>query len=214
MKSLFMSETTAIEIFRGAGAVMNNGHFAIDEERHSDSFLIKELLGAWPHISNALGVNLALPFMDDDGFETVVCPETGAAIFGSYVAEFRSQMLEPDRATGVVYVERGEDDKYQLYPPFTGLIRHKRVLITEDIVNTGETAKELMRLVQRAGGEVIGVSAIWNCGGVPEDAFGVKFHAIVKTPLRWWPKGSCPMCAKGVPVDCNVGFGRKTAMRT
>ena len=53
-----------------------------------------------------------------------------------------------------------------------------KVLVVEDVVTTGGSAKEVIELTRAAGGTVVGVGAIVDRTGGKMD-FGVPFHAAL-----------------------------------
>ncbi len=207
-----LTESAAVDIIRKTGAVLTGGHFAVDPRYHSDCFVVKELLGVQPQLAHVLGANLAIPFLKKGGgFQVVVSPAVGAIPFGNYAAEHR--MLETMLGTKFVYAERGPDRKYRWKRPFAEIVKGQRVLIVEDLVFTGKTARQLVDLVKRTGGTVVGVSALWNCGGATEEILGTALRAIINIPLSRWTKKQCPMCAEGRPINTTVGYGRRNALR-
>ena len=74
------------------------------------------------------------------------------------------------------FAER-EDGKMTLRRGFA-VTPGMRVLVVEDVVTTGGSAKEVIELVRAAGGEVVGVGAVVDRTGGKMD-FGVPFHAAL-----------------------------------
>ena len=84
-----------------------------------------------------------------------------------------------------------------------GSIAGARVLIVEDILTTGKTARELIRLVESMGGQVVGIGAIWR------RSTGMKFKyplfTIVSRDVPTYAPEECPMCANGIPINQAIG---------
>lgn len=203
-----LSESAMIELFRDRGAFFTGGHYAISPRYHTSSFVVKQRLTVEPQFTGVLGVNLAAPFLNTGGgFQVVVCPAPGALLLGNAAAEHR--MLTSMLVTKIVYAVKDSRGRYHWRGLFEDDVRGKRVLIVEDMIYTGGTAKQLVRLVHQSGGEVVGVSALWNCSNVSAETIGAKLHSAVNVPLERWTKKKCPMCAKGMPTDTRVGYGRR-----
>jgi orotate phosphoribosyltransferase len=79
-------------------------------------------------------------------------------------------------------------------------MKGKRVLIVDDVRNTGTTFKRCADLVAAAGGTVIGTTQIIDrCEAcVSLDVPNVTLVEYKAPPN--YAAGSCPMCAAGVPV--------------
>jgi len=103
--------------------------------------------------------------------------------------------------TGKFIIKRGYDK----------LITGKKVLIVEDILNTGGTVKKVVRAVRANGGEVVAVADIFNRGGVTAADIGdvPELFSLVEMTLDMWDEKNCPLCASGVPVNTSVGKGQE-----
>lgn len=97
-------------------------------------------------------------------------------------------------------------------------ISGKKVLLVEDIINTGKTIFELIDLVHGSGGEVIGIGSIWNRGDIDGNT-ALKyvrsryntpffiFFSLVTEKLESYSKKDCPYCRKGIPISKEHGHG-------
>ena len=91
----------------------------------------------------------------------------------------------------------------------------RRVLVVEDVLTTGGSAKKVVELARAAGGKVIGLGVLCNRGGVtPHDVGDVpQLFALTNIPLEVWMEGDCPLCKQGVPVNTDIGKGREFLAR-
>ncbi len=74
-----------------------------------------------------------------------------------------------------------------------------RVLVVEDVVTTGGSVAEVIDLVRGAGGEVAGVVALIDRGGVK--AFSAPYWPLLQLEVESFDAASCALCAQGVPID-------------
>jgi len=79
-------------------------------------------------------------------------------------------------------------------------LRGKRVLLADDIRNTGETFARCAALVRDAGATVVATVEIYD-RGEPNIDIGVANIPLAeyKAPENY-PAAQCPMCAGGVPI--------------
>jgi orotate phosphoribosyltransferase len=82
------------------------------------------------------------------------------------------------------------------------------VLVVEDILTTGGSARQVVEAVQRQGGSVVGVGALCNRGDVSAATLGAPaLFALTAVPLTSYAPEECPLCAAGVPINTRVGKG-------
>ena len=87
-----------------------------------------------------------------------------------------------------------------LSPFYASLLDGRRVVIADDVRNTGQTFAECARLVEAAGGIVVATLQIVDRGEA-EVTLPVPNVALVDyTAPPNHPADACPLCAAGVPV--------------
>jgi orotate phosphoribosyltransferase len=76
----------------------------------------------------------------------------------------------------------------------------KRVLLADDVRNTGKTFQRCAELVRQAGGTVLATVEIFDRLEATADA-GVPNHALAEYAApENYPAAECPMCRAGEPV--------------
>jgi orotate phosphoribosyltransferase len=90
-------------------------------------------------------------------------------------------------------------------------VKGKKVLVVEDLTSTGGSVKKVVDVVREAGGEVVAVSVMVNRNPeeVNSEMFGSEFAALGEMKVAAYEEVECPMCKKGVPVNTQVGHGKK-----
>ena len=76
----------------------------------------------------------------------------------------------------------------------------KRVLILMGVIVSGDSARELMRLVARALGQVVGVAVLVDRSGVPLQ-LGVPVEPLAVFDLEAYIAPVCPLCSEGQPLE-------------
>jgi len=168
--------------------LLQDGHFLLSSGLHSRQYLQVALLLQDPVETARVCAALADRFRHLQ-VEAVVGPALGAVIPAYEVA----------RALGVraLWTERTEG-RMTLRRSFT-LGPGERVLVVEDVVTTGGSVREVLRAVQDAGGDVVGIGAIVDRTGTPAD-FGVPFSAVLAVAATAYPPADCPLCRQGLPL--------------
>ena len=88
------------------------------------------------------------------------------------------------------------------------------MLVVEDVFRTGTTARKVSEAVTALGGEVVGVAAMCNLGEVKAADVGnvPQLFALASLKLASWTPETCPLCARRVPVNTEMGAGKQTVM--
>jgi orotate phosphoribosyltransferase len=79
-------------------------------------------------------------------------------------------------------------------------IAGKKVLLVDDVRNTGQTLARCAHIVRSAGATVLATAEIYDRMEATSDAGAPNFAlAEYKAPENY-PADRCPMCASGVPI--------------
>lgn len=177
-----MTRDEALEIFTSSGALLH-GHFLLTSGRHSDSYMQCAQVLRLPSHTERLAAHLAAEFAGD-AIDVVVGPAMGGIIVAYEVA----------RQLGVpgIFTERQEDGQMALRRGFS-ILPGQRALVVEDVVTTGGSVKEVIKLVREAGGVAAGVGVLVDRSDGAVD-FGVKQRAALSLNVPSWEAHECPLC--------------------
>ena len=184
-----MNTNEITQVMEGKGAVLR-GHFQLSSGRHSDLFVQKVRVLEDPRLAQKFGESIAALFGND--FDVVASPAVGAVVLGfSAALAGDARFIFAERAGEDLAFRRG----FRIEP-------HERVLVVEDVITTGGSAKEVVDLVRAAGGNVIGVGSLIDRGDpVRPPDLGVSLKALVKLEVDSWAPADCPLCAAGDPIE-------------
>jgi orotate phosphoribosyltransferase len=195
----------AAAILAQSGAVIRDSHVVYTSGRHGSAYVNKDAV--YPHTERVrelcgLLADAARP-LDAE----VVC---GPAMGGIILAQWTGHQL----GLPAVYAEKAPEGGMTLRRGYDQLVRGRRVVVVEDVVNTGGSLAETIRAVRAAGGTVVGAVALCNRGGVTAAALDVPaLAALVELSLESWTAEECPLCGRGVPIDTSIGKGREFLAR-
>lgn len=80
---------------------------------------------------------------------------------------------------------------------YDSLVRGRRCLVVEDIVNSGLTVAKTCQAITGLGGTVVGVGCLCNRSGgkVTAETLGVpKLVSLVDLDMKMFPEADCPIC--------------------
>jgi len=171
---------------RARGALLD-GHFRLSSGRHSSRFIQKFRILEDPQLVEPVARAIADAFRDVHP-TVVVSAAVGGIILGYEVA----------RALGVkaIFVEK-EAGAAVLRRGFR-LSATDCVLVVEDVITTGGSVQEVLRVVREAGASIAGVGAIVQRG---EAEFGVPTIALLDMPIDSYDESQCTQCRERVPID-------------
>jgi len=183
--------------------LMLNGHFDFGNGFHGPVYLNPHQLFRFPSTIWRFAQDLLdlLPASILDSAEVVTGPVTGGALLAHTVAgllDSRRAITRPPMlfAPFTLDAERG----HTLSRFYQRLVSGRKVLVVDDVRNTGQTQARCVELVRQAGGTVLATAEIYDRMEAMIDA-GVPNFALAeyKAPENV-PAAQCALCKAGVPV--------------
>ena len=196
-----LTKDELLAMFRESRALMR-GHFELSSGLHSGHYFQCAQVLQYPKQSARIGKELARRFRSSK--PTVV---VGPAAGGIVVA------FETARQLGVraVYTER-VDAEMQLRRGFA-VTKKDRVLIVEDAITTGESARKVASLIESFGAKVVGIGTIVDRSIGKKTLFpGRRFARLFALAFETFAPHECPLCSEQIPVTRPGRIPRKTIL--
>jgi orotate phosphoribosyltransferase len=183
--------------------LMRNGHFDYGNGYHGRVYLNPHQLFRQPSTIWRLAQDLldVLPSALLEQTEVVAGPVMGGALLAHTLAgllDGRRALTHPP-CSFAPFSSRGDQD-FTLRDFYARQMAGRRVLLADDVRNTGKTFQRCAELVAQAGGTVIASTQI--CDRMePLVDLGVPNYPLAeyKAPENY-PAARCPMCAAGQPI--------------
>jgi orotate phosphoribosyltransferase len=196
-------------LLRQAKAVVVDDHFVYTSGLHGNAYVNKDAI--YPHTVyvEMICEEFAIRFFNSD-VQVVVGPAMGGIILSNRTAH-QLHDFSGIKVPGI-YAEKSADGaEFVIKRGYGAFIPGKRVLVVEDILTTGGSVRKVVNAVRALGGNVVGVGAICNRGGVSASDVGdvPKLECLIDVKLDSWNPQDCPMCKAGIPVNTELGKGRE-----
>ena len=168
---------------------LKTGHFLLSSGLHSDKYVQCALVLSNPWEAEKLCKALAKKLEGLD-IEVVVGPALGGIVIAYELARaLNVPGMFAERVENEMTLRRG----FEIKPG-------QKVLVVEDVVTTGGSAKEVIKLIKEIGGEVVAVSSLIDRSGGKAD-FDVPFKALLELEVPTYKAEDCPMCKGGSTAE-------------
>lgn len=179
VKKYVMDETQVMQVLGRIGAVIADS----PSGKHGTAYVNKDAV--YPHTAETSRLCRAIAErFADDNIQVVIAPAIDGVILSQWTAHHLSE-INGHEVLGV-YAEKSEgEDAFTIKHGYDKLISGKNILVVEDVLTTGGSAKKVVEATRAIGGNVIGLGALCNQGGItPQDVADVpKLDALVNVKL-------------------------------
>jgi orotate phosphoribosyltransferase len=183
--------------------VLLEGHFDFGNGYHGRVYLNPHMLFCHPSTIWQLAQDLldVLPYDVVSQIQAVVGPATGGALLAHTLAgllDGRRSLEGPPSLFAPIDFD--QEEGLRLRSTYRGLLAGKKVLLADDVRNTGKTLSHCAELVRKAGGQVIATCQIYD-RMASVVALDVPNVALLEYSARdIYTSTTCPQCAAGVPL--------------
>ncbi|KGG79737.1 orotate phosphoribosyltransferase [Caloranaerobacter azorensis H53214] len=183
-----MDEKKVIEILKECDALLE-GHFLLSSGKHSDRYVQCAKVLRYPDFAEKV-LKVVVDKVKDLKIDKVVGPAMGGVIVSYEMGrQLGKEAIFTERKDGVMQLRRGFK-----------INKGDKILITEDVVTTGKSSLEVKDVIEKFGGEVIGIACIVDRRADNVD-LGLPVFSAIKLDIKTYDKGDCPLCKKGLPIE-------------
>ena len=177
-----------IEIFELTGALLN-GHFVLTSGRHSSTYFQCAKVLQYPEYLNLFSIMISDKFRSMKP-DVVISPAIGGIVLGTVVGiKLDVRTIFAERKKEKMVVRRG----FEIKP-------NEKVLIIEDVITTGGSVSEVMDLVEKSGGNLIGVGVLVDRSNGTVHLHNNQF-SIVRMDATSFPENEIPQELADLPVQ-------------
>jgi len=183
-----MQSHNLLDLLKTTGAMLE-GHFLLTSGRHSNIYIEKFRILEKPDSLDRVCQSMA-EIVKDKKIDLVL----GAAVGGILIAggvgrHLGKKHIFSERINGKMELNRGFSIK-----------KGDRIIIVEDIVTTGGSVIELIRLAEKNKAEIVHIINLVDRSPQGID-FGYLSTALLNLPSISFMPDSCPLCKKGLSLN-------------
>jgi orotate phosphoribosyltransferase len=193
----------ALKDLQQSEVLMMDGHFDYGNGHHGRVYLNPHQLFRHPATIWRFAQDLLdlLPSELLQRTEVVAGPVTGGALLAHTIAgllDSRRSLTHPPCLFAPFTCESAGG--FTLRPFYRRAVSGKRVLLADDVRNTGETLAKCAALVTEAGGSVLATTEIYDRSEAAVD-LGVPNIALAEYRApEIYAAAECPLCKSGAPI--------------
>ena len=147
-----LSLKDSLAVLRKTNALLE-GHFVLSSGLHSPKYVQCAKLLSYPHLSknfcNSLSKKIKKNFKK---FDLILAPAMGGIVIGFEIGRIlKKETIFCERVEGKFKLRRGFDIK-----------KNSKVLIIEDVITTGKSSLECIKLIKKKQAKVVGYACLIN----------------------------------------------------
>jgi len=192
----------ALRDLQSSEVLMLDGHFDYGNGYHGPAYLNPHQLFRYPSTIWRLAQDLldVVPDQIASATDVVAGPPTGGALLAHTLAGLLDSRRSLTHAPCSFAPFERKGKTPTLRPFYQHLVKGRRVLLADDVRNTGQTVAACADLIREAGGTVLAVVCICDRLEAIADP-GVPVIALVEYPAPPnFAAADCPLCKAGKPI--------------
>jgi len=186
-----LSHKKSLNILKKTNALLD-GHFVLSSGLHSSRYIQCAKLLSYPHLAKNICVSLSKKIKKNyKNIDLILSPAMGGIIIGYEVGKLlKKETIFCERVEGSFKLRRGFNIK-----------RKSRVLIIEDVITTGKSSLECVKLIKKAGAKLLGFSCIIDRSNKKTLKIKQKIISHMKINVPTFKKNKLPKSLKSIPIS-------------
>jgi len=185
-----------IEILKEKGAILE-GHFLLTSGRHSDKYIEKFRIIEDPELLDLVSKNMVKLFSKKEIDIVLSAAIGGILLCGAVGRAINKKHIFTERIDGEMVLRRGFH-----------LPDESNVLIVEDIVTTGGSIFEIIKVAEESNANIIGIGSIIDRNESLID-FGYDYKPLLQYPVKSWDDELVPDWLQDIPITKPGRSGKK-----
>ena len=185
-----LSHKKSLDILRKTDALIE-GHFILSSGLHSPKYIQCAKLLSFPHFASEICISLAKKIKKKfKSIDLILSPAMGGVIIGYEIGKLiKKETIFCERVDGKFILRRGFHIK-----------KGSKVLIIEDVITTGKSGLECVKLITKAGAKLVGFASIIDRS--TKTSLKIKRNIIshMKIDVPTFKKNNIPEKLKNIPI--------------
>ncbi len=185
-----LSHKKSLNILKKTNALLE-GHFVLSSGLHSSKYIQCAKLLSFPHqadlICKSLAKKIKKNFKDID---LILAPAMGGIIIGYEIGKLlKKETIFCERINGIFKLRRGFNIK-----------KNANVLVVEDVITTGKSSLECVKLIKKANAKLIGFASIIDRSTKKSLKIKKKIISHLKIDVPTYKVNKLPDTLKHIPI--------------
>lgn len=183
-----MTNEEILSIFKSTEALLE-GHFRLTSGLHSAQYFQCAKVLQFPRYTEML-CKIIVQNFSHLKIDVVAAPAIGGIVVAQEVGrQLNSRTIFAERTEGKMQFRRGFEIR-----------QAENVLVCEDVITTGGSIEEVIDLVKKLNGNLVGAASIVDrSGGKVKLDVPLQF-SILKMQVTNYQPEDCPLCKKNIPL--------------
>ena len=186
-----LSHKESLNILRKTNALLE-GHFVLSSGLHSPKYVQCAKLLSFPNKANKICKSLSSKIKKNfKNVNLILSPAVGGIIIGYEIGKLLN--LE------TIFCER-VNQRFKLRRGFS-IKKNARVVIVEDVVTTGKSSLECVKLIKKARAKILGFACIIDRSNKKNLKIKKKVISHLKINIPTYKKSQLPPSLKSTPIS-------------
>ena len=185
-----LSPKKSLDILRKTNALIE-GHFILSSGLHSSKYIQCAKLLSYPHLAEKICKSLANKIRKSfKNIDLILAPAIGGIVIGYEIGRIlKKETIFCERVKGKFTLRRG----------FT-ISKGSRVLIVEDVITTGKSSMECVKLINKYKGNLIGFATLIDRSTKKKLRIKKKIICQLKINVPTFKKKELPKSLISLPI--------------
>ncbi len=177
-----LSLKDSLAVLKRTNALLE-GHFVLSSGLHSSKYVQCAKLLSFPHLANEICISLSKKIKKNfKKIDLILSPAMGGVIIGYEIGKLlKKETIFCERDSGNFILRRGFLIK-----------KNTRVLIVEDVITTGKSSLECIKLIKKSKAKLIGFACIIDRSNKKTFKIKNKIVSQVKIDVPTFTKNNLP----------------------
>ena len=177
-----LSLKDSLAVLKRTNALLE-GHFVLSSGLHSSKYVQCAKLLSFPHLANKICISLSKKIKKNfKKIDLILSPAIGGVIIGYEIGKLlKKETIFCERVSGNFTLRRGFLIK-----------KNTRVLIVEDVITTGKSSLECIKLIKKSKAKLIGFACIIDRSNKKTFKIKNKIVSQVKIDVPTFTKNNLP----------------------
>lgn len=185
-----LSLKDSLAVLKRTNALLE-GHFVLSSGLHSSKYVQCAKLLSFPHLANEICISLSKKIKKNfKKIDLILSPAMGGVIIGYEIGKLlKKETIFCERDSGNFILRRGFLIK-----------KNTRILIVEDVITTGKSTLECIKLIKKSKAKLIGFACIIDRSNKKTFKIKNKIVSQVKIDVPTFTKNNLPDYLKKIPI--------------